>query len=187
MSTATANGTRSDLWIFGYGSLVWRPAFPFRERVVATLSGHARRFWQGSTDHRGVPEAPGRVVTLIEHAASECLGVAYRVAADESGPVLSGLDHREKGGYERRLLPLSLVDGRPVEALVYLATHRNPNYLGPASLADIAAQVCASRGPSGPNDEYVFELAAFVEREGAEEPHVQELAAHVRALRQARR
>jgi len=74
---------RDPLWIFGYGSLVWRPSFPHRERRPAILSGFARRFWQGSTDHRGVPGAPGRVVTLVAEAGAECWGMVYAVAGRE--------------------------------------------------------------------------------------------------------
>jgi cation transport regulator ChaC len=74
---------REALWIFGYGSLVWRPSFPFAERRGAWIDGFARRFWQGSTDHRGVPGAPGRVVTLEPDARARCFGVAYRV--DDEG------------------------------------------------------------------------------------------------------
>ena len=72
---------RAPLWLFGYGSLIWRPASPFVERRPASARGYARRFWQGSTDHRGVPEAPGRVVTLLPSAGDRCEGVAYRVPA----------------------------------------------------------------------------------------------------------
>ena len=78
------------LWIFGYGSLVWRPDIPHDERRPAWIRGFARRFWQGSTDHRGVPEAPGRVVTLVRDEAARCWGAAYRVAAHIIG-VLGGI------------------------------------------------------------------------------------------------
>ncbi|MDX1650808.1 MAG: gamma-glutamylcyclotransferase, partial [Myxococcota bacterium] len=121
-----------ELWIFGYGSLVWRPAFPHVARRPAWLHGFARRFWQGSTDHRGVPGAPGRVVTLVAEPAARCLGVAYRVGPEQAEEVLAGLDHREKGGYARLELAVELEGPRErVEgARVYVATDRNPNYLG---------------------------------------------------------
>ena len=89
------------LWIFGYGSLVWRPAFLHRERCAAWVQGWSRRFWQGSIDHRGVPGSPGRVVTLLRDPAASCWGMAYRVEVTRVEEILSGLDHREKGGYER--------------------------------------------------------------------------------------
>jgi cation transport regulator ChaC len=168
-----AHGRRT-LWIFGYGSLVWRPAFAHHERRPARVRGFARRFWQGSTDHRGVPGAPGRVVTLVPDPAAHCVGVAYRVDAGEASEILSGLDHRERGGYVRHEVGLELEAPRErVEgALVYVATERNPNYLGPAPLEAIAAQVRGARGPSGPNDEYVLSLAAALRALEAEDPHV---------------
>lgn len=164
----------TSLWIFGYGSLIFRPAFDHVERRRAVVVGYARRFWQGSFDHRGVAGAPGRVVTLIEDAASRCWGVVYRVDDANRGAVLRELDHREKGGYERRRVharfDADATDG--VEALTYVAPPGNRNYLGPAELDVIAAQVRKARGPSGPNDEYVRGLAAALRALDADDPHV---------------
>jgi len=169
-------------WVFGYGSLIFRPSFPAIERRVASLSGHARRFWQGSTDHRGTPEAPGRVVTLIDDPGAVCVGVAYRIAPDDEAAVLAHLDVREKGGYERLLRPLLLdpPGGPTVPGLVYLAGPSNPEFLGPAPLEQIASQVLASRGPSGPNSEYVLRLADALAGLGAHDDHVFALADLVR-------
>lgn len=164
------------LWIFGYGSLVWRPSIPFVEREPAWIEGWARRFWQGSTDHRGVPRAPGRVVTLVEEVEARCWGIAYRIAPEEAGGVLAQLDHREQGGYERRELVLRFRARPAVRGLVYVATPANHNYLGPAPLQAIAAQVLASRGPSGANLEYVSSLARALREMGAEDEHVFALA-----------
>jgi len=172
---------REALWIFGYGSLVWRPSFPFAERRAAWIDGFARRFWQGSTDHRGVPGAPGRVVTLEPDAGARCFGVAYRIEDAEAARTLEGLDHRERGGYERRRLPLYLGGGDVAHGLVYIATPANPNYLGPAPLDAIAAQVALARGPSGPNVEYVMRLAGALRELAAEDDHVFALEQLLRA------
>jgi len=118
---------REALWIFGYGSLLWRPAFPFAERSGCWISGFVRRFWQGSTDHRGVPGAPGRVVTLDADTDACCFGAAYRIGERDADEVLRNLDHRERGGYERLRLPLTFTDGRVADGLVYVATPANPN------------------------------------------------------------
>lgn len=170
----------SAIWIFGYGSLVWRADFRFAQRELAWVEGYSRRFWQGSTDHRGVPEAPGRVVTLIRQPGARCLGMAYRLHAEDRDAVLEQLDYRERGGYERVEAALALPraggnDAGSARGILYLATPSNPNYLGPASTESIALQIRDAHGPSGPNPEYLVELARFLRKHGADEPHVFEL------------
>lgn len=162
-------------WVFGYGSLIWRPGFEYSERRVGYIVGLSRRFYQGSPDHRGRPEAPGRVVTLIPEPGARCYGVAYRLCPEVVEEVLSALDHREQGGYER--LRLDVHPARPGEAmvrdaLVYLANETNPHYLGPAPLEEMARHICASAGPSGRNEDYLLELAASLRRLALEDPHV---------------
>ena len=88
-------------WLFGYGSLIWRPDFPYVLRQPALLHGWTRRFWQGSHDHRGLPHAPGRVVTLIEAAEQACVGMAYALDTAVYEDVVAHLDVREKNGYAR--------------------------------------------------------------------------------------
>lgn len=173
----------TSLWLFGYGSLIWRPAIPFAERRPAHAPGHERRFYQGSTDHRGVPEAPGRVVTLVPVPAGRCAGVAYRVPDAVRDEVLATLDHRERGGYTRLELAIRLDDARELSALTYVATPDNPNWLGPAPLPAIARQIAGCRGPSGDNLEYLLRLAAALRDEGADDPHVFALEREALALR----
>jgi cation transport regulator ChaC len=199
--TRDEDASRHDdgLWIFGYGSLVWRPEFAHRARRPAFVRGFARRFWQGSTDHRGLPHRPGRVVTLVRDddpvlrqaepgfRPTPCWGTAYHVPAGDPDGVLTRLDHRERGGYERVALDLSLVvgtasDAQTVRGLVYIAGPTNANYLGPAPLTAIAAQVAGAVGPSGANPEYVFELARSLRALGADDPHVFALEAELALL-----
>jgi glutathione-specific gamma-glutamylcyclotransferase len=171
----------SPLWIFGYGSLVWRPAFAHAERRVGYVHGFERRFWQGSTDHRGIPAAPGRVVTLVSASADQrCWGTVYRVEPGREQEVLAGLDFREQGGYERRQVEVVHAEGSIAEVLVYLATPDNPNWLGEAPLHEIASQVRRSVGPSGPNVEYVLRLADALAAMGARDQHVEALARMLR-------
>lgn len=165
-----------DVWFFAYGSLLWRPSFDHVERRPARLDGFARRFWQGSTDHRGVPGAPGRVVTLVEAPGTSCSGAAYRVAAAHVERTVAMLDHREKGGYVRRVVDLALASPEAtVRGVVYVADQGNPDFLGPASIERIAEQVRHASGPSGRNAEYVLRLAEALRAMGIDDPHVSEL------------
>ena len=170
----------SSAWVFGYGSLIWRADFPWLARQPATLAGWARRFWQGSHDHRGVPDAPGRVVTLVASPDETCGGVAYRVESH----VFDHLDQREKNGYERVAVGLKLANGEHVDGVVYVAPIGNFAFLGDAPLTEMAHQIRDSAGPSGSNIDYLFELAAALRDLGIDDPHVFAVEA---AVLQARR
>ena len=169
--------TTGNVWVFGYGSLIWRPDFPFAQRRQARIDGWSRRFWQGSHDHRGTADAPGRVVTLVPTPGVRCDGVAYLI----DHAVFEHLDHREKNGYERNDVDLLFADDR-ARGVVYIAHRDNAAYLGESPIGIIARQILNSRGPSGTNREYLYELAAALRKLDADDPHVFELEAHVRAL-----
>lgn len=166
------------VWLFGYGSLIYKVGFEILDARQATLEGWKRRFWQGSHDHRGTPEQPGRVVTLIPDDGAQCTGIAYQVSPE----VFSHLDVREKNGYLRLLKTLTLLDGGTVEGLVYIATEDNPAFAGPAPEDEIAARILECRGPSGANRDYALELARALRRMDVHDPHVSEIERHLLAL-----
>ncbi len=168
-----AIGLDQPTWVFGYGSLIYKVDFPYLARDTALVEGWGRRFWQGSHDHRGTPQAPGRVVTLVPEPGRRCRGVAYLVAPD----TFAHLDHREKNGYRRRLLSIQRAGQQePTLAVTYVAEPDNPAFLGPAPLPELAAQIAAARGPSGSNRDYLLRLAAALETLGDDDPHVRALS-----------
>ncbi|HEX9173638.1 MAG TPA: gamma-glutamylcyclotransferase [Telluria sp.] len=164
-----------SVWLFGYGSLIFKADFPYIERRAASIRNWSRRFWQGSHDHRGTESAPGRVVTLVPDPGAVCHGMAYLVTPEE----FAHLDHREKNGYLRLATDIIFDDGGAVEGLVYIATEENAAFLGPASEYDIARQIAAARGPSGPNSEYLLELAKALRELGKDDAHVFAIEQHL--------
>ena len=172
-------------WVFGYGSLIWRPDFAHDDRQPGYIEGWIRRFWQASPDHRGTPQRPGRVVTLLRAADARCWGVAYRLPREGRDEILARLDHREQAGYEHHQVSAHLNDGRVVDALVYVAGPQNPNFIGERTPAEIAARVASCAGPSGPNAEYVERLADALAALGGHDPHVDEVARLVREASRA--
>ncbi len=163
-------------WIFGYGSLIWRPDFPFLESRRALLSGWRRRFWQASPDHRGVPEAPGRVVTLVREQDAVCGGLAFLPAAHDWPAIIAALDVREQNGYAVHAVELAFDDGSRVAGITYVAGPHNPSFVGPAPLHEMAAQIARSHGPSGPNLEYLLQLAHVLEQHGIHDEEVHALS-----------
>jgi cation transport protein ChaC len=166
---------RDSVWLFGYGSLIFKADFPFIERRPASIADWTRRFWQGSYDHRGTEAAPGRVVTLVPEPGAVCHGMAYLVTPEE----FAHLDHREKNGYLRLATDIVFDGGGRTLGLVYIATHENAAFLGPAPEREIARQIAASRGPSGPNSDYLLQLAQALRELGQDDPHVFEIERHL--------
>lgn len=177
-----ALNSAQDIWIFGYGSLIWRPDFEYLERQTATVTGWTRRFWQGSHDHRGTPDQPGRVVTLIEDPTQTCTGVAYRLSAQDAKTIFDALDYREKNGYERLELCATTASQQQLKTITYVGTPDNFAYLGPASLNELSEQIAESVGPSGANADYLFELADALRSLKVDDAHVFELEQRVRKL-----
>ncbi|MEE8366495.1 MAG: gamma-glutamylcyclotransferase [Gammaproteobacteria bacterium] len=167
-----------QVWLFGYGSLIFKVDFPYLESKPASIRGWSRRFWQGSHDHRGTENNPGRVVTLIESPNAVCGGVAFLVEA----AVFNHLDVREKNGYLRFTTELTFGDETHDKGLVYIATSDNEAYLGEANECDIAQQICCAKGTSGPNRDYLIELAGALRGLGLIDRHVFDIEMHLRQI-----
>ena len=144
-----------DLWVFGYGSLMWRPGFRFVERHRAQLHGYHRSLCIFSHVHRGTPEAPGLVLGLDR--GGQCRGVAFRVAAGEAEATIAYLREREQATsvYLERHVRVRLDDGRETRAVTYVADRHHAQYAGRLPAADLLRLVRQGRGISGANPDYV--------------------------------
>lgn len=166
---------QTQVWLFGYGSLIFKADFDYIERRPAQISGWVRRFWQGSHDHRGTIEAPGRVVTLVPKTGATCEGMAYLITP----AVFDHLDLREKNGYLRITTQIRFQGGGDAEGLIYIAHKDNSAFLGPAPEAEIARQIATAEGPSGPNRDYLLNLAEALRDLSEQDDHVFALERHL--------
>ncbi|KAL0094454.1 ChaC-like protein [Phycomyces blakesleeanus] len=199
MPQETIHPDSSGIWVFGYGSLIWKPPPQYESRIVGYIKGYVRRFWQHSEDHRGTPEKPGRVVTLLpyeqwknsgdEHGHDGITwGVVFKIPSDDVETTRAYLDHREKNGYTVHSVDVytDKDDKVPVveKALVYIATEDNEAYVGFAPAKEIAQQIHDTYGPSGWNAEYLLELADALREIAPQhhDEHIEELALLVKEL-----
>ncbi|SMQ50272.1 unnamed protein product [Zymoseptoria tritici ST99CH_3D7] len=198
----------SDLWLFGYGSLIWKPPPHFDLRVPGYIEGYVRRFWQARFDRR--------VCTLIDRQLWETLtdqhasapprtwGAAYRIPSKHVPEVKEYLDIREINGYSIQYVPFhpqsssnqpltpndsnsSLPPGE-IKCLVYIGLPDNPQFLGPQDPQALAEHIVDSRGPSGENKDYLYQLDEALRglsRDSGDE-HVSDLARRCREV-EARR
>jgi cation transport protein ChaC len=167
-----------DLWVFGYGSLMWRPGFEFRERVQARLTGAHRALCVYSFVHRGTPERPGLVLGLDRGGA--CQGIAFRVAAADRANTVAYLRSREQvtGVYRESVRRVSLKSGpaRQVPALCYVVDRSHVQYAGRLPLAEQLHYIRQGHGQSGPNRDYVIATVAALEALGLRETELHLLA-----------
>jgi len=173
------DGDAGDLWVFGYGSLMWRPGFEYLERRVAFVHGWRRSLCIYSHVYRGTPERPGLVLGLDRGGA--CRGVAFRVAASQRAQTKEYLRQRElvTAVYIERLLRARLDDGSAVEALAYVADRRHPQYAGALERAQLLDLVAQGSGQSGPNAEYVLNTEAHLREIGIVDHTLEWLAAQL--------
>jgi len=152
-------GDMGDFWVFGYGSLIWRPGFAHVETSRARLYGFRRSLCVYSWVHRGTEQRPGLVLGL-DHGGS-CVGLAFRVPGELRDEAVAYLRERElvTKVYLERLLPVRLASGQTVEALCYIVDRTHSQYAGSLSVEEAANVVAGSVGQSGRNEEY---LAATV-------------------------
>lgn len=162
------------MWIFGYGSILWKVDFPHEQSMIGYIKGYVRRFYQHSIDHRGTVENPGRVVTLLpsDDKEEKVWGKAYGISLDKIDDVINHLDVRERGGYERKYDLFYPKDepNSPFQIMIYIASEKNKQYAGESSIENIATQVVNAHGPSGSNAEYVLNLAAAMRTIAPDEP-----------------
>jgi cation transport protein ChaC len=178
-----------DLWVFAYGSLMWRPDFPYVERVEARLTGAHRSLCVFSFVHRGTPERPGLVLGLDQGGA--CRGIAYRVQAAERANTISYLRRREQvtSVYREVTRPIWLKSQpqQRVPALCYMVDRGHPQYAGRLSLSQQLHHVRQGHGLSGTNRDYVIATVAALEKLGYRETQLHLLAQMIAGTHETRK
>jgi glutathione-specific gamma-glutamylcyclotransferase len=173
-----AENSKGDLWVFGYGSLMWRPGFEYLEKVPARLIGEHRALCVYSFVHRGTPEKPGLVLGLDRGGA--CRGIAFRVAEKKRAETVAYLRAREQvtSVYREVMRSVWLEDDarRRVSALAYVVDRGHVQYAGRLTLAEQLRHVLQGHGQSGVNRDYVLATVKAIEAEGFRDTQLHQLA-----------
>jgi glutathione-specific gamma-glutamylcyclotransferase len=178
-----------DLWVFGYGSLMWRPGFEFLERVPARLIGLHRALCVYSFVHRGTPERPGLVLGLDR--GGMCRGIAFRVAASARADTVAYLRGREQVTtvYLETVRRIELEEParRQVKALCFIVDRSHVQYAGRLTLSECVHHVRQGHGRSGANRDYVLETVQALEALGYRETDLHLIAARLKSEAGARK
>jgi len=168
-------------WIFAYGSLMWRPGFPYEEARHARLIGYRRCFCIYSMHHRGTPQRPGLVLGLDRGGTSE--GIAYRISGANYAAIVHYLRKREQvsGVYREVNVAVTLLDGtaREVMALTYVVERAHPSYAGRLTLARQARLIKGASGLSGINLDYLISTLRHLAELGIRERDLERLIAMI--------
>jgi glutathione-specific gamma-glutamylcyclotransferase len=177
----TAPDSDGSLWVFGYGSLMWRPGFAYARRYKALLRGWRRSLCVFSHVYRGSPERPGLVLGLDRGGA--CPGVAFEVDAALREPTIRYLREREQvtAVYLERVAPITLEAGHRVLAVTYVADRLHEQYAGRLDREAMLEYVRAGKGKSGDNTEYILETNDHLLALGVRDPDLEWLSAKLRA------
>jgi len=173
-----------DLWIYGYGSLMWDPGFHFAEVRLAHLPGYQRRFTYWTRLARGTPERPALMLTLEQVAGDcRCSGLVFRIAGDLVDTESGMLWRREmlRGGYCPALLPISTPQG-PLTALVFACNRAHADYAGEMPLDETAAIIAAAAGVIGSNRDYLEQMARQLDALQIADDYVEQLLQRVRSV-----
>ena len=174
--------SKGDLWVFGYGSLMWRPGFEFIEQVPARLIGEHRALCVYSFVHRGTPEKPGLVLGLDRGGA--CRGIAFRVADHNRAGTVAYLRAREQvTSVYREVMRSVWLENEPrqrVSAMAYVVDRGHVQYAGRLSLPEQLRHVQQGHGQSGANREYVLSTVKAIEAEGFRDAPLHRLASMLR-------
>jgi len=170
----------NELWVFGYGSLMWNPEFDFDHRRVATVYGYHRSFCLWSRINRGTPDAPGLVLTL--ERGGSCRGIAYRLARSHDREELARLWKREMsmGSYLPRWLECR-AGTASFEAMGFVVNRRCTGYAGKLPIETIVQAISTARGKYGTSADYLFRTEAALAEHGIRDERVRQLAERVRA------
>lgn len=172
-----------DLWVFGYGSLVWNPGFEVAEARPASLAEYRRRFCMWSVHHRGSEAAPGLVLALEPAPGARCQGVAFRAADPE--PALRALRDRElvSSAYHEVRVMLDAMGGGTIDALAYVIDPAHRQYARDLTLERQAQVIAAATGGRGPNHEYLTMTAEGLRARGIADAELDWLVARVQQIR----